>query len=292
MVTVGSILGDTFRFVRANLPSIAVWGAISLLMGIAMRAALGPVYRAQAEAIAQGVPPHFSFGLIFLAMLVMMVVMLMLYAAVFRAVLFPEQSAAFYLRLGRDEARLLGLMLVLWLGMMIAMVALIVITIVLGGVLALVLGKAVVAILAVVAVLFLYGLMAFVGVRLSLVGPLTILRRKITIGAAWRLTRGKFWTLFGTYFVIVLGCIPFAAMLMWPTFSQMSATIGQPGDPEAAARLMALQADQMSLSPTPGHILTLLLGSIIGAFFLAIFGGAPAMATLQLVEAQGETISD
>jgi hypothetical protein len=286
MVTVGSILGDTFRFVRANLPSIAVWGAINLLMSIAIRAAMGPVYRAQAESIAQGIPPQVSFGPFFLVILVMMAVLLVLYAAVFRAVLFPEDSAAFYLRLGRDEARLLGLMLLLWLGMVVAAIPLVLIMILAGFVLSLVLGKAAVGILAVVLVLFLYGLMFYVGVRLSLVGPLTMLRRKIMIGPAWRLTRGKFWTLFGTYLVLALAAIAVALITMWPAMSQMIAATGHPGDPEAAARLAAFQANQVSLAPTPGNILTILLGSAFGAIMLAMFGGAPAMATLQLVAAK------
>src|SRR6478609_2921381 len=141
MVTAGSILGDTFRFVRANLPSIAVWGGISLLMSIAMRALMGPVYAAQAEALAQGIQPQISFGPLALGWLVMVVVLIVQYAAVFRAVLFPEESAAFYLRLGWDEARLFGLIALLWLGIMVAMIALGLAAFVIGLILSLIVGK-------------------------------------------------------------------------------------------------------------------------------------------------------
>ena len=54
--------------------------------------------------------------------------------------------------------------------------------------------------------------MAWFYVKLSLSFPLTLLRRRFVIGEAWTLTKGRFWTLFGAYFMIfVIMFVPVAA---------------------------------------------------------------------------------
>jgi len=284
VVTVGSILGDTFRFVRANLPSIAVWGAIILLVQMGL-VAMRPVYRVHVGAITQGTPFDFFADPDGLIGLLMIAVTVVLYAAVLRAVFSPNNRAAFYLRLGADEARLAGLFFRLGCLCATAMLALSVVLLVIGIVLALILGEGAVGVLTVALAVLLCAGLIFLAVRLSIAAPLTMLGREIDISSAWYLTGGRFWTLFGAYFVLGLGTVMFHLAILWPLAPQMFAAIQQRAGPDAAAGVMALQPDQMWLNPASGHILGQLLLSVSGVIVLVFFGGASAMAALQLIKA-------
>lgn len=118
------------------------------------------------------------------------------YAAVSRAVLRPEESRFGYLRMGRDELRILAVIIVLTLLFMA-----------LGGVLfalAGVIGGAATAAgapwLWLVAVLVGLGAILaciWLAVRLCLAVPITLAEGRIAIFDSFRLTRGRFWPLLG-----------------------------------------------------------------------------------------------
>lgn len=284
-MTIGSIFGGVFRFIRANPPSIAIWGAIYFAVNILMRLGMAPYYQARAEAAARGLPPQLhGFGGVMLVLLAAMLVLLVLYAAVFRAVLFPEQRTAAYLRVGGDELRLLGLVLILFL----AAVAIEIVVIIVGALIGLIVGLAsgvgspgaVIVSLALIVAILLAAI--FATIRLAPCGPLTVLRRKIIIGDAWRLTRGHFWTLFGTYLVAAIALILISLPIVLPTMAPILTAMAHPGDPMAAAQINALQARQMAL--TAANIPMLLVSGILGAIILPIFGGLPAVATVQMLE--------
>jgi hypothetical protein len=127
-----------------------------------------------------------------------------LYAAMNRAVLRPQEGRFGYLRLASDELRQLGLFAVfLGLGIIAYAVVILVMAVVVvvvalagggtdGAGFALALAIALPAIICGV---------VYLAVRLSLASPLTFDTRKIDPMAAWRLTRGRFWPLLGTYFI-------------------------------------------------------------------------------------------
>ncbi|WP_404711718.1 hypothetical protein [Sphingomonas sp. MMS24-J13] len=296
MVTVGSIIGGTFRFVMANLRSIAVWAGINLLLGIVMRLGMAPFYQAQAAAItarAQGLPPTTPpFGSFFLVMLAMMLILLVLYNAVFRAVLFPEDRGFAYLRVGMDELRLLGLMVVLTVAYFLFSFLLGLVIGVLGAILTLSMGagRGAMPVIFLLLALVVFIPFIFVAIRLSVVGPLTLWRREIVIGPAWRLTKGRFWTLFGAYFVVwlvlLIAMLVVMLPMMAPMFAAMGTAMSQPGNPEAAQRMAEAQMAMMQLSLTPFGILWLIVSSLFGGVLVAIFGGLPAVATAQLLDEQ------
>ncbi len=116
MVTTGSIWGGTFRFVRGNVGPIVIWGVIVLLVSLLSTLVMGSFYQDRLTAMQSGAVPSAHLGMIFLPAVIWLVVFTMLWAAVFRAVLFPEERRFAYLRIGMDELRLLGTVLILFVG--------------------------------------------------------------------------------------------------------------------------------------------------------------------------------
>lgn len=122
-----------------------------------------------------------------------------------------QHGVGFSLKFGGDELRLLVVGL-LWL--ITVLVLYFIGAVVAGGItfaamsaspeLGLIIG--VIATLAAVA----FGV--FIVVRLSPAGAMTIRDRKITFPSAWKATKGRFWPIFGAYFVMFL--IAFAVILV------------------------------------------------------------------------------
>jgi hypothetical protein len=123
-----------------------------------------------------------------------------LYAAMNRAVLRPQESRFGYLRLGGDELRQLGLFalvaaLALGAYLVLAMVAIVLIVVI-----AVVVGEAVALALGIALLLpLLFCAFIFCAVRLSLASPMTFMTRRIDLRAAWAMTKGRFWPLLGAY---------------------------------------------------------------------------------------------
>ena len=286
MVTVGSILSGTFRFIGDNVRAILVWSAILLLMSLVMMAMMRPFYEAQIAMLQQaGGPPAMpQMGSFFLVMLMGLVVFVILAAAAFRAVLFPEQSRFAYLRLGMDELRLLGCALVLLIAFYLVMLVVGVVAGVLLGLVAAILGGSALAAMAFLPLVMLVPC-AWLMTRLALAGPLTIMQRKIVIGPAWRLSRGHFWQLFGAYLVIMLVLFVvyggFFLVRMGPTMTDML----HPTDQAAALRVASAQAAAYTLSLK--NIVMALVTALIMGFAHALYTGGLAVATAQLIDRGG-----
>lgn len=282
MVTVGSILSGTFGFVRDNIRAILVWSGLFFLLSLGLMLIMQPFYAAQLATMQAGAVAPPQFGPLLLMMVLLLVVMTVVWAAVFRAVLFPEQSRFAYLRLGMDELRLLGCVLVLLIAFYLLMLVSGIVLAILGAAVMGVGGAAggVVAVALAALVLSLW-----LGTRFSLAGPLTILERKIIIGRSWRMTRGNFWRLLGAYLVVlVLLAIVYGALslLRNPGF----ATMMRPASLEAQQQLVAAQAQAFSFSLK--NIVIAVVTSVIGGFALALHAGVTAVATAQLVDRRGE----
>lgn len=291
-MTVGSILGGTWSFIRAHPAAIAVWTALYLAVTIVLRLAIGPVVQARMAAVAAaapGLPPAMPpLGRVFLSWCLLMATVLVLVAAVWRAVLFPERRRAFYLRVGMDEARLLGLLaMALVAGFAIELV-LVVALIVLGVIFGLALSPAHLSGGGVpFLVLLVLGFVAaaiWVQVRLSLVGPMTIARGRWAVGEGWELAGGRFWRLLGAYGVVWLLLIALTLLLALPQAGAMIGAIGHPGDPAAQAALAEAQSARMALTPAPVTVLWLLLGGVLGMVMLVAFAALPAVAVAQLID--------
>lgn len=194
---------EGFRLVRRRPVSFVVW---SLLMGATMAAfATGYVWMfrdlaawiATAKANAwQGILPMVGRFLLFelSAVIVLVVIVAMIAAAVYRATLSPAQSVFAYLRLGRAELRLIALQLLMMVLTTLSELAAVGV-IVGAAVSSLVLVAKILIAIGVVAGLI--ALVVFVLVRLSLAGPLIVATDRFDLRRAWAMTRGRFWPLLG-----------------------------------------------------------------------------------------------
>lgn len=286
MVTIGAIWSGTLRFMRDNIAAIAVWSAIMFLLSLGSMTAMAP-FQAQMAAIQPGSQQIPDMSGFFLAMLVMLLAFVVLWAAAFRAVMFPEQRKAFYLRVGMDELRLLAVVLVVFVGGYIASV----IAGVIVGIVLVMIGRVIggvggTAIATLVSMLLIFGAVIWAAVRVSPCGPMTIYRRQVIIGPAWRLTRGAFWRLLGAY---LLAAVVLFVAYMILFAAQLGASGGSLGNAQQA--LHAVQMMQGSAS-VQQRIIFALLGGIIGGVALALHAGMTAVATRQLLGLSDDKLQD
>lgn len=284
---IGEVIGGGFRTIRDRPLAVAVWALIYLLLFVPAMLLMRPFMDAQMRPVggdprAQIAAMGALVGPFLLYFALMLIVYVILFAAAQRAVLKPEQHRFFYLRLGMDELRLLALTILFTLifyvaifALMFALIALTVAVIRLGSI-----GLNV--LMAFIDFLAAVAFTAWYYMRFGLAFPLTLMRGKIIIGEAWRISRGRFWALFGASLVILV--ILFVCWVVVSTLTNGAyfAEIAQnAGNPVAIQRAEQAQvARQFSFSGMA--IVTWVLGGILGALTVTLWGGAAATAVQQL----------
>lgn len=295
MASVGSILGGAFRLLRERPGAIVVWavtycigsliisGVISLLM-------FGTMTPSAPAAMQGNVWLGPVFSVVMLLYLVLLLLFVVLMNAVFRSMLRPDEGGFFFMRLGMDEFRMLGLLLLIYIASCIVMVIGWLLLFLVMMILSFALGSGVVAgVVSFVLFLAFFCALIWAHVRLSLILPLSFHRRRITIDGAWALTRGRFWTLFACYFLIVLIFAIATAAIMWPVMGDYFAALAQAqGDQEQIrAAAEAFAAKQFAM-PIGTRILMGVIGAVYFAVALALGPGLLASATRELLADGGE----
>jgi hypothetical protein len=215
---------EGFRLTRQRPGTILAWAGVYfigiLVIGGLMGVALGPRF---AEAMRVSDPSEKtdavavilmdSWPAFLLVLLVVATLMSVLIAGIYRLVMRPEEPGFAHLRLGSDEFRLTAVNLLLFsIGFVCLFAAIVALALVreTGSWLSFLLFAVVIA------------LTAWVGARLSMVTPMTFAGRKIAIGAAWSLTRGRMWPLLGmmllaaVFYVMIWLLISVAgALIVW-----------------------------------------------------------------------------
>jgi len=216
-----------------------------------------------------------------------------LMAAVFRAVLEPQNSRFAYLRLGAQELWLMLLSIVLVIFMVIVMVVLAVPFGVVGGLAFYALhgspaGAPASAFIVMLCVLGYAGVLLWILLRLSLAGPMTFAAREFRLFESWTLTRGHVGELFalalllvaamigiGIVFNGVLGVLFFGAfggLFMHP--GQLQGFFAQPWQVWASAL-------------APWAAVAIVIVCLLAAAFTAILVAPWAVAWRQLSEGAG-----
>ncbi|HEX2801018.1 MAG TPA: hypothetical protein VHN73_03020 [Phenylobacterium sp.] len=184
--------------------------------------------------------------------------------ALYRLMLRPGAGPGiFYLRLSRDEGRLFGLWLVMLGGLLAGLTA------AYGALRALTSIGGVAAGIGTLAVL---GLVVWVAIRLSLAGPVNFASGRFGLAQSWRLTRGRFWALFGM--ALLAGCLlMLIAVVLFILIALLQAGIG-------GFRTLAPVdlADPQAVADRPGaYVFGFIAELVMGPLFLVI-GQAPFVA--------------
>lgn len=296
MISVGRILEGAFGVFRDHFTAVAIWAAIYLAGNIATLLAMQPILSAAfAPDAAVSDPAQMVSAMtpIWVLNFLLGIVGTVLYTASMRSVLRPDSGGIAFLRLGMDELRTLGLLILfLIFGLILFVGASLILGLFIGGAAA---GSESIALTMVVTVLV--SLAAFSGliyllVRFSLAFPLTLHRRAFAIGEAWRLSRGNFWKLFGAGLVVtVIGFVLSIAVNVVAAGGYFADMIAAAGNPEAVALAAERQAAAMSgLSML--MILQAIGGAVIAAVWITLSGGSAATAARLLVQGEFDDAED
>ncbi|HEX5183633.1 MAG TPA: hypothetical protein VFW19_10840 [Allosphingosinicella sp.] len=289
---IGVVIGGGFRIIRDKPLAVLAWAIVFLLMLFPTLYLMRPMMEAQAQMQAQVAANDpqaqlaamgVMMGRLLLLFLMSLVVYVILFAAAQRAVLKPEQRGFFYIRLGMDELRLLALSIIF---LVAYYVATLVLTVVLSILMAIVIGATgsagAAAILSVAMIVALIAFTAFYYIRFGLAFPLTMLREKIVIGEAWRISRGRFWALFAASLVVVtIIAILWIAVTSVTSGAYFADVARNAGDPAAVQRLERAQvARELGFSVT--SVVMWVGAALAGALTVTLWGGSAATAVKQL----------
>ncbi|WP_129790844.1 hypothetical protein [Sphingosinicella sp. CPCC 101087] len=280
MLNLGSIISGAFALPTRFPLAVGAWALIYALPGIASWFFVQPAMLTPLNG--EGTAPFDLtryFGSVLLVWLAMFLVVAVLMTAAFRAMLRPEEPSLVGLRLGADEIRTMGLSLLLavafYAGFVIVAFAIGLMFVGVGAGMNLA-GSVLFIIVAIIAVL---ASVIWLQVRLSLVFALTFLRRRIVVVESWTLTRGRFWTLFGSYLVILL-----FLLMLWGVTAAVTAAplldsfMQADFDPEAMQAIAADRFGEFSAMT----LLSWLLGGLLGALGIALYAGATSTVVRDL----------
>jgi hypothetical protein len=284
---------EGFRLTRERPLAVLAWAVVRLLFSVfsllLLFGAGGTAFsrlmtleNSGAKARPEDVMPLMaqlwpSFSVLFVLSLIFYAV---LYTAVLRAILRPADKAFFYLRVSMEEARQFGLAVIIFFLFLAYVFVISIVSSVLIQ-LASSMGQAgtLVDIILIIAVLsaFVYPV-----VRLSLAPAMTFADGRISLFRSAPVTRGQFWSIFGTYVLaVVLAVVVFALGAV--IFTLLLGAIGMAqgnGLSALPALLGSMRPDEMTLKTfmAPLRLLNTAFGAILMTLaYLIVFAPAAAI---------------
>ena len=292
---------EGFRIIRREPGTVAVWAGVQLVISVAVTALLLPVMGSAMAGmgVVPGAAPGASaaqlaaFSKLFWLYLLLtpfyLAVISIYSGAIYRAVLRPADKGFARLRLGGDELRLAGLWVLMGLFFFAVFLA-VGMVVGAGGVAISLASKSspgAWALGLVVIYLLLFGVCIWLGVRLSLAAPMTFDQKRIRLFSSWKLTKGRFWPLFGCYLLVWV--FLFIIVLLDVVVSG-AVLIGASGGSFSRAASGLFRPDYTSYANlfTPAYAIRLVLGAAFGAIIWTLTVSAPAEAYKTIVGATPE----
>jgi hypothetical protein len=289
-------MGGGFRLIKERPGAMLIWTLIQLAMTIGTSFWTASLVQGLFDALLSGESVQsvqLSFAMQSLLVAVAIgVVSTILYAAVQRAILRPTEGGPGWLKLGMDEIRFL---LIVVLYSIIFAVALIIAGVILGLFFA-GSGESGMQIMQILIIILGFIACSYFGTKLSLSFPLTLKEGTFSIGEGWSLSNGRFWTLYGAYFIILLILMAVGIASSVVTEPEYLSAVFQHGfsSPEAdQASLLQFQKVAAGTIDAP-VIIGWVLTALQGAIGVALLGGAAATAVQELTADEaglGDTFS-
>ncbi len=295
---------EGFRIIRREPKTVVIWGVMLLVFSAVGVAAMLPILKGAESGfgVTPGAPANPAavsammgrMGELYLiGVPLYLLAMSVFNAAVYRAVLRPQETGVGRLRLGGDELRLAGVYVLVGLLCLALFFAVALIAVIVGVGMAAALRQAPAA--AVIMILLLYLLVmaafAWVAVRLSFAGPMTFARKRIHLFSSLRLTKGRFWSLLGCYllalvFVILIGLVDAAVSGVL--------VIGMNGGSLSRAATSFFRPDYSSLASfySPVYIVRLVVGAVFGVVIWTVMAAPPAAAFRDIAGPKAEDQAD
>lgn len=287
MISVGRILEGAFGVFREHFTAVAIWAGIYLAGNIAMLLTMGPMMAAAMNPATSADPGAMmsAMGPVWLLNLVLALVGVVLYTAAMRAVLRPNAGGIAFLRVGMDELRMVVLCVLFFIGSIILLfLASMVLGLLGAGVAIGSQSPVLTALFSFLIGLIVFGLAVYFIIRFSLAFPLTLHRGEFVVGEAWRLSRGRFWTLFGAALVVVvIGFVLTMVVSVFSMGSYFADIMSAAGNPQATMLAAERQAERLG-SFSVMMILQSIGSAVVAAVWVALSGGSAAMAARLLVE--------
>lgn len=290
MLSVGSIITGAFALVRTRPGTFLVWTLLYLVAVVAVALAMRPIQEAQIASAGNPRAALGNFGSVIgqslLIQLGFFIAFMLLFTAALRAALRPEEGGLAFIRAGADELRLTGLAIFMFVCFYLGFIVLGVVLTLIAGALAAIGGVGAAIGVGIVEAIALLCLFAWIYVRLSLALPLTFMNKTFVLAQSWRLTRGRFWTLFGAYFVIGLILFVLTIAVGSVTAGSYLTELLQKGfSQQAMQQAMRHQLDRQA-SLDAMVIFGWVLSAIVGALGIALGAGAVATVARTLAEEQ------
>lgn len=303
MTSAGDLLNGGFEVIKRRPGSVLAWAGIRAVLGLLAVLLVAPMALHQFREMSSAAPGAGQFaamqgmgafqGLSWLISFGGYFVSAVLLCGAFRVILRPDEPGFASLRIGWDEMRIFGIIVVLAFAAPFALVLFMLIV----GLLALLIGFALQSVpvlqylLIGVLVIAAFCAIAYAWVRISLIFPLTFLRQKIVVDEAWKLSGGRFWTLFLPYLVVslILGIV--SAILMIPMIMQFFAELPNLAaageDPEAMRQAMFGMLERVVGQPFGVLGIIVVLSGLVQAISSALFGGIMATAAAGFLQDDG-----
>lgn len=291
-ISVGAALGEGFGLIRRRPVSVLAWGAILVGVQVAGYLLFAPYYLSVFGALLEGATQSGGGALQALASpdmqqvrglqqlfnFVQLFVTVILYCAVFRAVVHPERSSFAYLRVGAPEFFLAILGVAAFIALVIGLVIVIIPVAIFSGVFigATGQGGGMAAALFILAVVFvaMFAAVILLGPRFAVVGPMMVADGRFHLFESWTLTRGRLGNLllvalalFALFLVID---IVLAALLI----GAGAAAVQSLGGPAAAVALLRQSPQALLPRLAPVILVYAVIHVPLSGCLLAI-GGAP-----------------
>ncbi len=299
--SIGTAIGEAFGLMRRRPLSVFVWGLLLVAPSVASVALIlpmmGEVFASIAADGANQEQIHDAMmgdmmqvqGVSSLLNLLQLVLTVIVYTAVMRAVVRPRETSFFSLRLGMDELRVA----VVGVAIVVAFYLLMLILVLLGvGIGFAIWGLGEPFNWLIIAVLCI-GLMLAIwlgAARVSLIAPASVLHKTFAFEEGWKLGRGRTGALFGMMLLIVLIIIVVEVIVFGIGAAVMAVTAGGMDwsrihaaiEDDPFAGLQALFVANWPWIAVAGVIISALYG------FLLTLGIAPFASACRQLSAQAE----